>query len=207
MLRAPTRFRIAAGLTTPLLILLTFLVLPKTILQRYTTMYSSENADLNGGEAEASKERRNQLFRASLRFTFEHPLLGVGMRQFPNYEGGAARQIAQHGLWQETHNTYTQVSSEDGIPALIFFLLALGSTYRLLSKNYQRVLHDKRFTAFRSMAFCIMLAMVCYATAAIFLSQAYFFYFPLVSGLAIAMNSALQRELAVLASPPKAARF
>jgi O-antigen ligase len=206
MLRAPTRFRIVAGFATPLLILLTLLVLPRAVLKIYSTLYSSENTDLNGGEAEASKERRTQLFRTSLRFTVEHPVLGVGMGQFASFEGGSARQISRRGMWQETHNTYTQVSSEDGIPALLFFLAALGSTYLLLSKNYRRAFYDKRLYEFRSMTFCMMLAMVCYASAVIFLSQAYTFYFPLVSGLAIAINSVLLRELANLPPPPHAAR-
>ena len=52
-------------------------------------------------------------------------VFGVGPGQFPmqNWEEFKRRGI--HIYAQVTHNSYTQVSSETGIPGLIFFLITL----------------------------------------------------------------------------------
>lgn len=63
--------------------------------------------------AEASASARRQLLKRSLEVTSEHPLFGVGLGDF---------QIIS-GRWQPTHNVYTALSSEAGIPALILFLM------------------------------------------------------------------------------------
>ena len=72
-----------------------------------------------------STEARKLLFQRSLRATVERPLFGVGPEQFPNYRGkGGRAQETREVLWYGTHNSYTQISSESGIPAIIFYVLA-----------------------------------------------------------------------------------
>ena len=71
-------------------------------------------------EAEESADFRKALFKTSLRYTIEHPLVGVGPDQFANYEGKESQQNGEHGSWHATHCSWTQVSSECGIPASIF---------------------------------------------------------------------------------------
>jgi O-antigen ligase len=66
-------------------------------------------------EAAASREQREALFIESLRVTAKYPLLGVGPGNF----------AIVSGVWRVTHNSYTQISSEAGIPALIFYVLIL----------------------------------------------------------------------------------
>jgi len=39
-----------------------------------------------------------------------------------------AKAAGEHGNWHETHNTYTEISGECGIPALIFALVGLFGT-------------------------------------------------------------------------------
>ena len=60
-----------------------------------------------------AKGPRAELLMKSLVITAKHPLFGVGPGQFASYTG----------KWLVTHNTYTELSSECGIPALILFLL------------------------------------------------------------------------------------
>jgi O-antigen ligase len=69
-----------------------------------------------------SAEVRRQILIMSLKLTATHPLFGVGPGQFEN--------ITQ--TWFLTHNTYTQLSSEVGIPGLILFVLILRQVFRNL---------------------------------------------------------------------------
>jgi putative inorganic carbon (hco3(-)) transporter len=66
-----------------------------------------------------SAEARRELLLISLKLTATHPIFGVGPGQFQSYTG----------LWLVTHNTYTQLSSECGIPALVLFLLLMRRAF------------------------------------------------------------------------------
>lgn len=62
-----------------------------------------------------SAQQRQMLFWRSINITAEHPLFGVGPGNFEQLSGA----------WHETHNTYTQLSSEGGLPALVLYALIL----------------------------------------------------------------------------------
>jgi putative inorganic carbon (hco3(-)) transporter len=72
--------------------------------------------------ASTSSEVRRQLFWRSIEVTGEHPLFGVGPGNFD--------QIS--GLWHTTHNSYTLMSAEGGIPALILYLAILWCGFKNL---------------------------------------------------------------------------
>jgi O-antigen ligase len=66
--------------------------------------------------ATESREERKALLIKSLEVTAQHPLFGIGLGNFE----------VMSGRWRVAHNSYTQVSSEGGLPALILYLLILG---------------------------------------------------------------------------------
>jgi O-antigen ligase len=171
-------------------------VLPGSVAQRLTTLaWSSEDVQQN--EAAGSGESRWYLLRKSLLYTAQKPLFGVGPGQFADHEGIAARKIGLHGNWHETHNTYTQVSSEAGIPAAIFFIAALVSTYRLLSRTLSRVrarAPTRENVMIAAGVFCVLIATVAFCCGVFFLSLAYGFYLPALTGIAIALSRAAERE-------------
>ena len=70
--------------------------------------------------AYGSAQARQRLLWRSLEITAEHPLFGIGPGNF---------QVIS-GVWHETHNSYTQISSEAGIPALILYLSILWCGFR-----------------------------------------------------------------------------
>src|SRR6185312_2436866 len=98
------------------------------------------------------------------------------------------------GNWHETHNSITQVSSELGVPALIFFLGAIGTAMTWVNRIYG---HARRsgYTEIANASFCYLLSMAGYLTSIIFLSNAYRYYLPVAIGLAIALNVCAQREM------------
>jgi O-antigen ligase len=67
----------------------------------------------------------------SLATTARRPLFGVGPGQFASYTG----------LWRVTHNTYTELSSECGIPALILFLLVIRECFKNLARTRTTALY------------------------------------------------------------------
>ena len=59
-------------------------------------------------------QRREILWR-SLVVTAQHPLFGVGPGNF----------TGMSGTWHDPHNSYTQISAEGGVPALVLYLIIL----------------------------------------------------------------------------------
>jgi O-antigen ligase len=129
--------------------------------------------------------------------TLRHPIFGVGAGQFQNYEGGKAREMGLRGSWHETHNSLTQVSSEIGIPALMFFLAAIVATYHMLDKVYRtagKKPPTQETQQIRATAFCLLISLIGFFTASLFLSLAYSFFLPALSGLAISLYRAVQQQ-------------
>jgi O-antigen ligase len=146
-------------------------------------------------EAQMSQDSRSYLLRMSIEYTFHHPIFGVGLGQFANYEGGAMVASGQVGNWHETHNAFTEVSSECGIPAALFFTFAIVSAMAAVNRIYRRA-RKEGYTEIANTCFCYLLSMVGYLTSIVFLSNAFRFYLPIMIGLAGALTVAAQREMA-----------
>jgi O-antigen ligase len=140
----------------------------------------------------------------SLEYTFSHPVFGIGAGTFSAFEGGMSRLDGRHGQWQETHNSYTQISSEVGLPAVICFIGGIISALFLLSRTMSKAQHDKLPIILVS-AFCCMLAIAMLGTCMLFLSLGYRFYMPALTGLAIALERVLRMDPPVKAAAPVAA--
>jgi len=180
------------------------LLLPGLVLTRLGSLFNEQQHV----EAQQSAEARQYLLKQSLLYTFQHPLFGVGPGQFPNYEGNEKLAEGKRGQWKVTHNFLTQVSSECGIPALIFMLMSLGSALLLVNRTYRQA-RTKGFRDIANACFCYQLAMLGYLGSVIFLAQAYHFYLPAMIGTGIAMSLVAMRHMSAqptptLAVPPQA---
>jgi O-antigen ligase len=129
------------------------------------------------------------LLQASWAATLEHPFLGVGPGIFMEYQAEAAKGNGERGMWHVTHNAYTQVSSECGIPALICYLGALTVTMVSVRKASKSSDQEMALLA-RFMSVMIVGFSVCI----IFLSLAYNVHILVLSALAVSMRLRLQAE-------------
>jgi putative inorganic carbon (hco3(-)) transporter len=119
----------------------------------------TSGADIFGGDA---KQAREELLKQSLWVTATHPIFGVGAGQFQAYTG----------LWRVTHNTYTEISADSGIPALLLFISVLALAFR----NLRRVRLSPIFAVspeIRLYTGGLWAALASYVTGAMFASTAY----------------------------------
>lgn len=177
------RQKVAVAIAAPVMFVILVALLPGPTWNRLKSF--SEGQETSKAAID-SAESRKYLLKKSIEFTFKKPFFGVGPGQFQNYEGREA--IAEHrrGNWHATHNTYTQISSECGIPALLFFLGAIASTFVALRKIRKKALMMKKDEIVTA-AFCITVGLTGYAAASLFLANGYRFQFLAVSGLVIAI--------------------
>jgi O-antigen ligase len=132
---------------------------PGNYAKRLETLVGKfQEGDYDRGSAEARKE----LLMKSLTITAKHPVFGIGPGNFPSYTG----------LWRVTHNTYTQLSSECGIPALVLFLLLLRRAF--LNLFYLRKIpRAPEKEEMRLYASALSASFIAYVLGAIFSSSAY----------------------------------
>jgi O-antigen ligase len=174
----------------PLSVIVLLSVVPAENLRRlvsYSNMGNSQNE-----EANESQEIRQYLFQKSVEFTLSHPVFGVGPGQFPAFEG---QYSGTHGMWRSTHNSFTQISSECGIPAFIFYLLAILSAFGVLWKTYRSASRTSEHQEIALFARCMMMGLLSHFIAVAFLNFGYMFQLPAMIGLVCAISYAARREL------------
>jgi len=167
---------------------LVMVAMPGRLLSRYKTVDQVDDDEMDEGMRESaitSTESRKALLRTSIKLTFTHPLFGVGPGMFQVAENDEAIANGQRqGQWLGTHNSYTQVSSELGIPAFCFFVAAifmsLSSTYLL----YRQTRGDPRTADIGSVSLGLHYAMILYAVTVLFEHIAYTVMLPVFAGLA-----------------------
>jgi O-antigen ligase len=205
VIRATARQRIALIALAPVGVLALATIVPRSALER---IFSYSQDDTEAAEAVQSRRSREYLFRKSLEYTLQHPVFGVGPGEFPEYEGTTNRiPGTTHGYWLQTHNTITQVSSECGIPAALLFIAGIATTFGLLNSTYKQARRDPVWKDIQIAVFCIMLGYVGFCVAAMFLNFAYFFYFPAMAGLAIAVSHAAREEMQTREATPRPTIF
>ncbi|MGH9469402.1 MAG: O-antigen ligase family protein [Terriglobia bacterium] len=131
--------------------------------QRLASTFSSQS---DYEHAHGSAMARKRLLILSLKVTAEHPIFGIGPGDF--------RIIS--GQWNETHNVYTALSAEAGLPALFLFLAIYWCSFVNLREAIKRVEPGSEVFI---LAQAIRASLIAFAPAAFFFPDAYqyFVYF------------------------------
>jgi O-antigen ligase len=181
------------------------------VVGRYATMFEGAEAIAQAqnsleaselGNAVGSSEARRKLLINSLNVTAEHPLLGVGIGAFPAYMAEKETVAGIIPRYQGTHNTYTQVSSEAGVPALICFLCVIIFSFQGLRKVYKRAKASptKVGRQVANVCYALMATLTAYSVCVFFDYVAYDATLPVLAGFAIALGDAGRNALDVAAS-------
>ncbi len=190
--KASTRLGIL--LATPVLLVALIMAVPNQLRDRYTTLFKAESSSNTQLEASGSSQVRLRLLKDSIIITFRHPLFGVGPGNFVvEQEKVALARGDPYGLWRVTHNSYTQLSSEMGIPGLLIYLVFLFRCWKVLTSIIRRRRVSKDLMI---MAQTLRAALVVLATVAFFDSYAYDVNVPMLAGLITALSFIAQAQRA-----------
>ena len=184
--------RLALVLLMPLAFAGALAFVSKDALNRIVS-FSAGEANASQEALESSQERQ-YLLNKSIEYAISHPVFGVGADQFPNYEGTRNKHLGNHGSFHGTHNTFTQVASETGVPGLIFFVCGLVACFRIFYSAFRKARNRPECADIRVAALSLMLTMIGFVVSFTFLNFAYFFYQPLLGGIAVAFKSATDME-------------
>jgi O-antigen ligase len=180
----------------------------RSALDRYKAIFSSsDQAQLSESERSAleSSGLRRELLLSSLQLTLRHPLLGVGPGMFAVANAGYTEETtgrANSNAWHETHNTFTQLSCEDGLPGLFLYCLTLLFCFKIVLSVGKRVRQYPALSSVRHMAFALRLALIAFTGTALFSSNAYMYYFPMLAALCVALDRATAELFSSQMPPP-----
>lgn len=120
VLRGRSRGRLAGiGIIVTLFTVASFA--PQVFWQRLGTVWNSSETYMDAVQASAAESTQDRLavLGRSIDYTLEHPIFGLGLG---NFQVASGLQLGQPSAWMGTHNTFTEVSSEAGLPALVLLL-------------------------------------------------------------------------------------
>ncbi|MEP7351636.1 MAG: O-antigen ligase family protein [Acidobacteriota bacterium] len=176
---------------------------PTARLRLDSLIHSSQVTEMGTSEDKAisSTSERLRTLQQSIELTVKNPIFGVGPGVFQSAAADLQRADGQRASWIETHNAYTQVSSETGIPGAIFFCSAVLVSLRELFRIRKRTRKLPQLAKLQDTATLLLLGFVTFAVTSFFSSVAYGFIFWSLFGLCAASISTIRFELACATSP------
>ena len=99
-------------------------VAPGVFWERMQTLWTDTPTTGVQAAADASQTERTAVLKDAIKYTAEYPVFGLGLG---NFEVARGTQMGASG-WVGAHNSFTELSSEAGLPALILFLILLATS-------------------------------------------------------------------------------
>lgn len=162
---------------------------PGVFWDRIQTIWSdSTPADKASASADASGEERQALLKASIQYTMEHPIVGLGLGNFSVARG---TETGLSSGWLGTHNTFTELSSEAGVPALLIFLALLASSIAAMWRVTRMRRSNPEGNELDAFSRATLASLLAFLFGAFFahIAYEYFLYYPIAIGVAIAYLS------------------
>jgi O-antigen ligase len=166
--------------------LVVLVMLPEATRHRLTYVAVGGNVNVTSKEDESSlgsQLQRQRLFWDSVWITLKNPIVGVGPGQFIVQDAREKESKGQWADWRATHNSYTQVSSESGLPGFFFFVTCIVLGIRTNYRVYRQTKDKTGLEDLAGVSFCMMLSIIGYAVAAIFDHLGYTYHLPILLGV------------------------
>ena len=178
-----------------LLVIGVFAVLPEQYTARMSTLTELVTGETDVREEVSIRGRMSELLVAWEMFT-DHPVLGVGVGNYPLYYQSYSRRIGLDPRTEnrEPHNLFLEVASETGLVGLLVFGLVLIFSYREILRARSR-LSKAGLKTDAGLVVMLGISLTGYLTAALFIHGAYPRYLWLLIGLALSLPQVMKNTL------------
>ena len=139
------------------------------------TVPSTYRSRIATTEDDSAVARMDDLKR-SVFVAVRHPLLGVGMENYILYSNAN----------KATHNAYTQVAADLGLPALLIYVMLLVTTFKSLNEIQRATAIQKSHYFYLSVG--LQASLIGYMVASFFASVAYLWYVYYLVGYCICLG-------------------
>ncbi len=195
--QAKKRTKIRMLVALPVIAVGLLLVVPREMRLRYTTYFGEVDPSEYGTQRYStlnSTEARTALLKDSLRITAAHPIFGVGPGNFPVAQNDLAQARGEKPMWHVTHNTYTELSSEMGVPGLLLYVWMIVLAFKILNSIIRVKASTPVWRELRLMALTLRATFWAFLVVAFFASLAYNTDVPILVGIATALGFMAQQQ-------------
>ena len=161
--------------------------------------YGGRLASIFGGDVTGSASARQDLFWRSVLVAARYPIFGVGIGNFHH------KSIHE----QVSHNSYTQVASELGVAALVFYVLFMLTPLKNLRRIETETRGRKEQLKFYYLSVGLQASIIGYMVSSFFASVAFLWYIYYLVGYAVCLGrlyaptgEAVREESPVEVKPP-----
>jgi O-antigen ligase len=168
---------------------------PEGLKSRWATVFRNEAHDAAAAGAITSSDARYALLIESLQTTFKHPILGVGIGVYADVAAQDKKGTGVRALWQVTHNMYTEISAETGIPGFILYFTAMYWAVKELWKIKKQTRGDPQLRELNLMSRVLLYGYLVFCFNGLFTSMATEFLMYVLSGFSIATILVYQQVL------------
>jgi O-antigen ligase len=196
--------KVKLAVTSVIAVALILAFAPSATLARYRTLlpFASASSDQQSAEYQASAEgstaARQQTLRQSIDLTLANPLFGVGLGAYMSAAAVDSKQKGERASWVVTHNSYTEISSEAGIPGFLLYYGAVLAGFVMLIRAWNATRRIPSLSQLSTIGFCLLTVTAGNLLGSAFGSYAYLPYFLFYAALAEAYSRIVQREIKAL---------
>jgi O-antigen ligase len=167
---------------------------PQVFWQRLGTVWNGSESYMDAVQASAEESTQDRLavLDRSIEYTLEHPIFGLGLG---NFEVASGLQLGQPSAWMGTHNTFTQVSSEAGLPALVLLLCLLATGVLNVSRISRMSAVDRETSDLGLLARATLASLLSFVFGAFFAHLAYEYYLFYPVAIAVGIHYIVQSVL------------
>jgi len=179
--------------------LLLISILPSQFATRISTLTEllPGNSSSTGGVAQDLSIRgRTSEALVALQMFADHPILGVGLGNYPLLYQNYARRVGLEfrSAVRQAHDLYLEIASETGLLGLFSFLLLVWGTLDSMWKA-QRALAMKGLVSVSSMVAAFAFGLLGFLISALFIHAVYFRNFWVLIGIALAAPRMAEIEI------------
>lgn len=164
--------------------------LPSNYIDRILTIPQSLPFFGNSVKEEVSYSGRWSEMVSAIMMFLDHPLIGVGVNNYKYHYLDYARRIGTdlRGTERNPHILYLQILAEQGIIGFLAFSFIIYMMFRELLTAAKIFSANKKYKKYGSIAESVMIGMVGWLSAALFLHLAYPRYFWIIYAFAFSIN-------------------
>ena len=171
------------------------IILPQSSIDRLasiTNAFTLSGSDLAAqSEVDDSMKERKDLVQDAIEIALKHPIFGIGPGQFVEYRYAKVKQVNGRAKpYLPTHNTYLEIASDAGLPAIAIYLVFLGSIYLAIRRSEKANKAQAQPNPLVSqLCLCTEAALAYFAVCAAFMTCDKHPHQFVVAGMAIALSN------------------
>ncbi len=190
------RPKLSALLSMLLILLFLLQFLPPEYTERIQTLTLIRPGSSYNPIGEVSYRGRASEFLVGWMMFRDHPLLGVGVENYPILYQDYSRRVGLDPRTEQRspHNLYVEVLAEQGLLGFFFFSLILWVAFRDIIKA-RRALLNRDHTSLIGMVTAFGISLFGFLVASLFIHSSYSRFLWLLIGIALALPNIVQNEL------------